>query len=35
MQAPALKLPNDEGKMVDLADYRGRPVMITFLSHAA
>jgi len=34
--APPLALPHaDTGDSVSLAAYRGRPVLITFLSHAA
>jgi peroxiredoxin len=33
--APELMLPNEAGEMVSLADLRGRPVLVSFLSHAA
>lgn len=33
--APELRLQDEEGRMVDLADYRGKPVLLSFLSHAA
>jgi peroxiredoxin len=34
-EAPGLRLPADDGRQVDLADFRGRPVLVSFLSHAA
>jgi cytochrome oxidase Cu insertion factor (SCO1/SenC/PrrC family) len=33
--APPLVLPDDTGTTVSLADFRGRPVLLSFLSHAA
>lgn len=33
--APALKLLTADGREIDLANYRGKPVLISFLSHAA
>ncbi len=33
--APALELPTPEGQQVSLRDYLGRPLLLSFLSHAA
>ncbi len=32
--APPLRLPALTGEVVDLADLRGRPVVVSFLRHA-
>lgn len=32
--SPDLVLPTLEGEVVDLADLRGRPVLVSFLRHA-
>jgi peroxiredoxin len=34
-QAPLLKLPTEAGSMFSLEEVRGRPTLVTFLSHAA
>lgn len=34
-QAPELTLRDERGKTVSLASLRGRPVLLSFLSHAA
>jgi cytochrome oxidase Cu insertion factor (SCO1/SenC/PrrC family) len=34
-EAPPLVLPDEGGRQVDLQDYRGQPVLVSFLSHAA
>lgn len=33
--APALELPTEHGDLVSLASWRGKPVLVSFLSHAA
>jgi peroxiredoxin len=33
--APGLELPSVDGLNVRLTDFRGQPVLISFLSHAA
>jgi len=33
--APALVLPDEEDRVFDLARVRGRPTLVSFLSHAA
>ncbi len=33
-QAPPLDLPDLDGRVVRLADLRGRPVLVSFLRHA-
>ncbi|HWO57602.1 MAG TPA: redoxin domain-containing protein [bacterium] len=33
--APKLELATDDGQHVSLSDMRGRPVLVSFLSHAA
>lgn len=35
LPAPALKLATADGREIDLAHYRGKPVLVSFLSHAA
>ena len=32
--APALRLPSLDGPVVDLADARGQPFLVSFLRHA-
>jgi len=34
-RAPALELSTGDGRSFSLRDYKGKPVIITFLSHAA
>lgn len=34
-RAPALKLPSHDGKVVDLAALRGKPVVVFFFPRAA
>jgi peroxiredoxin len=33
--APDLNLTNAEGRMVSLLSFRGTPILVSFLSHAA
>ncbi len=33
--APELSLPDSEGRAFSLADLRGKPLLVSFLSHAA
>ncbi len=32
---PLLVLPTEDGHAVNLADLRGKPILVSFLSHAA